>query len=382
MRRRGNGEGTLYRRTDGRWGATITLEDGSRKTYYGRNRREVQDRLKEIARARDLGLLVASADQLTGEYLVRWLEDSVLHSVRPKTYDSYELNVRRLQPLIGSVRLGSLSPAHVQSAYGALLRRGLSARSVHHAHAVLHKALKQAVLWNLIPRNPTEAASRPRPAQTEMQTLNEDEVRRLFEASVEDPMHALWVLLATTGLRLGEALGLKWDDLDSQGGRLAVRRALQRQRGAGLVFVEPKTGKSRRTVHLAAGTIRVLSEHRQRQRRARLRNGTTWQEGNLVFCTESGLPLEGGQVSWRFHKALEAAGLPRIRVHDLRLTAATLLLTRGVHPKVVQEMLGHSTITLTLDTYSHVAPALHAEAAAEMEALFSESASWAAGGLM
>src|ERR1700724_3669316 len=144
MRRRGNGEGTLYRRSDGRWGATVTLADGGRKTFYGRNRRQVQDRLKALERQREQGLLIASAEQLTGDFLARWLEDSVRNSVRPKTFDSYELNVRRLQPLIGSVRLGSLSPAHVQSAYGALLRRGLSARSVHHAHAVLHKALKQA----------------------------------------------------------------------------------------------------------------------------------------------------------------------------------------------------------------------------------------------
>jgi integrase len=373
MRRRGNGEGTLYRRSDGRWGATVTLDDGRRKTFYGRNRREVQERLKDLARQREQGLLVASADQLTGDFLARWLEDTVRNSVRPKTYDSYELNVRRLQPLIGSVRLGSLSPAHVQSAYGALLRRGLSARSVHHAHAVLHKALKQAVLWNMIPRNATDAASRPRPVATEMKTLNEDEVRRLFEATADDRMHALWVVLVTTGLRLGEALGLRWDDLDSQSGRLAVRRALQRQRGNGLVFVEPKTGKSRRTVYLAAGTVRVLSDHRQRQREERLLNGPAWQESTLVFCTGIGRPLEGGQVSWRFHKALGAAGLPRIRVHDLRHTAATLLLTRGVHPKVVQEMLGHSTIALTLDTYSHVAPALHREVATQMEHLFQQA---------
>jgi len=370
MRRRGNGEGTLYRRSDGRWGATVTLDDGGRKTYYGHSRMQVQDRLKELARQRDQGLLIASADQLTGDFLARWLEDTVRNSVRPKTYDSYELNVRRLQPLIGSVRLGSLSPAHVQGAYGALLRRGLSARSVHHAHAVLHRALKQAVLWNMIARNPTDAASRPRPVRTEMKTLSEDEVRRLFETTEDDRMHALWVLLVTTGLRLGEALGLRWDDLDPESGRLAVRRALQRQRGNGLVFVEPKTGKSRRTVHLAAGTLRVLSEHRQRQREARLLNGPAWQEGNLVFCTDIGRPLEGGQVSWRFHKALGLAGLPRIRLHDLRHTAATILLTRGVHPKVVQEMLGHSTVTLTLDVYSHVVPALHAEAAAQMDAVF------------
>src|SRR5207302_8961331 len=141
------------------------------------------------------------AEQLTGDYLARWLEDTVRNSVRPKTYESYDLNVRRLRPLIGSIQLGSLSPAHVQGAYGTLLRGGLSARSVHHTHAVRHRALKQAVLWNLIPRNPTEAASRPRPARTEMKALDELEVRQLFESSEEDRFHALWVVLTTTGIR-------------------------------------------------------------------------------------------------------------------------------------------------------------------------------------
>jgi integrase len=334
----------------------------------------VQDRLKELARQREHGLLIASVDQLVGDFLARWLEDTVRNSVRPKTYDSYELNVRRLQPLIGSIRLISLSPAHVQSAYGALLRRGLSARSVHHAHAVLHRALKQAVLWDMIARNPTDAASRPRPVRTEMKTLSVDEVRRLFEASEDDRFHALWVILATTGVRLGEALGLRWEDVDLAGGRMMVKRALQRQRGKGLVFVEPKTGRSRRTIHLAQRAVSALGRQKRLQAEERLISGPEWQEHGLVFATDVGRPVEGGQVNWRFHKALKSAGLPDMRVHDLRHTAATILLTLGVHPKIVQEMLGHSTVTLTLDTYSHVAPALHAEAASQLDRLFAAAA--------
>ena len=371
MKRRFNGEGTIYPRADGRWGGTVTLEDGSRKTVYGRDPATVQDKIQELRRAREQGLLLASAKARTSDYLVRWLEDTARPSIRPRTYESYELNVRRLMPLIGFVRLGSLSPAHIQAAYGRLMQRGLTANSVRQAHVVLHRALRQAMQWGMIPRNPADAVSPPRANRREMQVLDEHELRRLFETNDDDDMHALWVLLATTGLRLGEALGLKWDDLDPKSGRLTIQRALQRQRGAGLVFVEPKTNKSRRTVHLAAGTLRALAEHRQRQREQRLRKRLTWEENNLAFCSEIGRPLEGGQVSWRFHKALRTAGLRRMRVHDLRHTAATHLLTRGVHPKVVQELLGHSTITLTLDTYSHVAPALHAEVASHMETLFS-----------
>jgi integrase len=375
MRRRGNGEGTIYRRSDGRWGATITLEDGGRKTLYGRNRREVQDLLKEVLRQRENGLLVASAEQLTGDYLARWLEDTVRNSVRPKTFESYDLNVRRLQPLIGSVKLGSLSPAHDQSAYGALMRRGLSARSVNHAHAVLHKSLKQAVLWNLIPRNPTEAASRPRPVRTEMKTLTEVEVRRLFETTENDRLHALWVVLASTGVRLGEALGLRWEDFDLAAGRITIKRALQRHRGKGLVFVEPKTARSRRTVYLARGAVEALTRHKRGvQAQERLAAGPDWHENDLVFTTDVGRPMDGGHINNRFHRALAAARLPDLRVHDLRHTAATLLLSRGVHPKIVQELLGHSTITLTLDTYSHVAPSLQAGVADHMERLFGSPA--------
>jgi len=370
MTRRGNGEGTVYRRSDGRWGATLTRTDGKRQTVYAQSRRDVQDRLSVLIRARQDGLLIASPTQSTGAYLERWVTDTVRPSVRPLTFQSYELNVRRLRPFLGRVRLSALSPAHVQAAYGGLLRTGLSARSVEQAHAVLHRALGQAVMWGMIPRNPCDAVSVPRPERREMQSLVEEQVQRLFRATEEERLHALWVLLATAGLRLGEALGLRWSDLDLEGGRLIVRRALQRQTGVGMVFVEPKTGRSRRTVHLAQGTVRALRAHRDRQGVERRRAGELWNENELVFCTEVGRPIEPGYVNWRLHKALKAAGLPPIRVHDLRHTAASLLLTRGVHPKVVQEMLGHTKIQLTLDTYSHVLPALHAEVATHMDDLF------------
>jgi len=203
-----------------------------------------------------------------------------------------------------------------------------------------------------------------------MQTLTEEEVGRLFQASRGHRLHALWVLLATTGLRIGEALGLLWSDVDFASGRLVVNRALQRQPGVGYVFVEPKTAKSRRTVYLAQGTLASLAEHRRRQREDQLAAGSEWNNSGLVFATPVGRPVDGTWAIKWFHRALDQGGLPRVRIHDLRHTAATHLLRRGVHPKVVQELLGHSTISLTLDTYSHVAPALHAEVAKHMQVLF------------
>ena len=202
-----------------------------------------------------------------------------------------------------------------------------------------------------------------------MRTLTSEQVETLFEASTDDRFRPLWVTLVTTGLRLGEATGLQWSDIDLDGARLTVRRALQRQRGAGLVLVEPKTSRSRRTLHLSAVTVAALREQRHRQTLERLA-ADVWNDRGLVFSTTTGNPIDPPFVSLRLGRALRKAGLPRVRVHDLRHTFATLMLARGVHPKVVQEMLGHSTITLTLDTYSHTTPALHLEASRQMDTLF------------
>lgn len=369
MGRRGHGEGTIYKRADGRWEGAITVEGRKRKRVYGKTRREVREQLTIILRAQQKGTLMIVPSQTVAQYLSRWLDDAK-HGVRVRTFECYELNVRRLIPHIGKLRLSALTPAHVQATYTALLDSGLSRRSVELAHSVLHRALHQAVQWRLLGYNATEAVSVPRPERHEMKTLTEEQVRQLFVTSTEDRFHALYVLLATTGLRLGEALGLKWEDIDFNAGRIAIRRALQRQHGAGLVLVEPKTERSRRTVHLADGTVVSLREQRRQQLEERLAAGPVWQGMGLVFATVSGKPIDAWRVNESFRKALERANLPKIRVHDLRHTAATLLLAQGTHPKVVQELLGHSTITLTLDTYSHVIPALHEEVAAKMNVLF------------
>ncbi len=371
MAKRGNGEGSIYRRkSDGRW-VGVLIAGGRRKSFYSKKRQVVQERLATALRNRQQGLVVAGPNQTVAQYLNHWLQESVSTSVRPRTLESYDLNVRRLMPHLGKLRLNALGPAAIQGAYAALLRRGLSRRSVEQAHAVLHCALRQALLWGLMGRNPTEAVVVPRGARREMKTLTDDQVRLLFETTEGSRLHALWVLLVTTGLRLGEALGLTWPDIDFNRGSLTVRRALQRlpKRLGGVVLVEPKTGRSRRTVYLAPGTVAALAEHRSRQGDEPL-----VPSERFVFTGITGRPLDASSVSDHFHRALRQAGLPNVRVHDLRHTAATHLLTRGVHPKVVQDLLGHSTISLTLDTYSHVSPALHAQVPDHMEVLFGRPA--------
>jgi integrase len=307
--------------------------------------------------------------QTVSKYLDFWLR-SIKGSIRPRTYESYDLNVRRLTPSIGSFRLSALKPAPIEAAYAGLRAGGLSNRSIRQAHIVLHGAMKKAVQWELIGRNPCDAVSAPRADRQEMKTFDETQVKRLFEASKDDRLHALWVVLVTSGVRLGEAIGLQWQDLDLSRGSITINRSLQRQREAGVVLVEPKTKASRRKVFLAASTMAALDEHRNRQLLERVAAATVWQGGGLIFCRPDGRPLEGSNLSSEFHKLLERAELPRLRIHDLRHTAATLLLAKGVHAKVVQEMLGHTTITITLDTYSHVAQGMHEEAARTMDSLF------------
>ncbi len=371
MARRGSGEGSIYQRADGRWVAYIRLSDGRKKFFTATTRRDVQRRLGQALISQREGTLVSVREASVAQYLERWLA-AIEPSVRVRTHEVYALNVRRLIPHLGRGRLSALEPAVIQACYATLLRRGLSARSVEQAHTVLHNALRQAVRWNLLARNPAEAVTAPRPRRRELQVLSEEQVRRLLQVTRDDRLHPLWALLVTTGLRVGEALGLKWMDLDLEEGSAVIQRALQRQRGRGLVFVEPKTARSRRMVPLPDGTAALLRAARIRQAAERLQAGPLWQDSDLVFCHLNGRPLDTSWLSGQLHRVATGHGLPPIRVHDLRHTAATHLLTRGVHPKIVQDLLGHSTITLTLDTYSHVIPSLTRQAAIHMNTLFPE----------
>lgn len=367
--RRGFGEGSIYPRGEGRWVSYLRLPDGRKKFFTGHTREVVKEKLQEAQRQAHAGQLVLGRDQLVSLYLERWLADAVRHSVRPRTYENYDLCIRRLLPHIGRVRLRSLTPEHIQHALGKLLDGGLARRTVRQVHMVLRRALKQAVLWRMLPTNPSDAVKPPRADRKEMRTLNEVEVRHLLAVTVGMRDHGLWVLLVTTGLRLGEALALRWSDIDFAERRAVVGRAVQHQRGVGLAFVEPKSARSRRTVPLPPETLQALEGQRRANDDDRRNAGSQWQANDLVFPNPVGRPRNMTYRAISFHAALKRAGLPRLRLHDLRHTAATHLLTKHVHPKVVQDLLGHSTIAITLDTYSHVMPALAKEASALMSSL-------------
>ncbi|MBI4491737.1 MAG: site-specific integrase [Chloroflexi bacterium] len=372
--RRGHGEGSIHQREDGRWVAVVDQgwKDGKRqrKYLYGETRREVSEKLKAALHDQAAGLPLPSERQTVGQFLERWLEDSAKPNVRPRTFTRYhDLLTLHAIPTLGKRPLAKLSAQDLQALYGQKLDQ-LAARTVGHLHRVLHCALRDALRWGLVARNVCDAVQPPKVARPEMQVLAPEQARQLLAAADGEPLEALYVLAVTAGLRQGELFGLKWQDLDLEAGRLQVRRTLGRVRKQGFLESEPKSARSRRSITLTPLAIGALRHHRARQLEQRLAVGSAWEDRGLVFCNAVGRPLEPSNLlrrSWR--PLLKKAGLPRIRFHDLRHTAATLLLAQGVHPKIVQEMLGHSTISLTLDTYSHLLPNLQDEAAAKMQAI-------------
>jgi integrase len=299
--------------------------------------------------------------------LSRWLEDSVKDTVRNTTYERYEqISRTHIAPMVGGIKLKALSPTHVRGLYKEKLS-SLSPRTVQYIHVTLHKALKQAVGDGLIPRNATEAVKPPQVRREEIRPLTPEQVKVLLDAASGDRLEALYVLAIHTGLRQGELLGLKWDDIDLEAGTLQVRRALITGRG-GPQLAAPKTKGSRRRVSLTEAAAEALKGHLERQLEEIDRAGSLWQENGLVFASETGTPLDRRYLtSRRFKPLLKRAGLPHFRFHDLRHTCATLLLTKNVNPKVVSEMLGHSSIAITLDTYSHVLPNMQDSAARALE---------------
>jgi integrase len=317
---------------------------------------------------RDDGLFFDADNLKVGEYLERWLADSVLDTVRPTTYERYEQIVRiHVRPALEGVKLKNLTPAHVRGLYREKLQAGLSPRTVQYIHVTLHKALKQAVQDGLIPRNATEAVKAPQVRRQEISPLSAEQVKVLLETACGDRLEALFVLAIHTGLRQGELLGLKWEDVDLESGTVRVRRTLATTK-SGPMLTAPKTKGSRRSVKLTQGASDALRSHLTRQLQEIDRVGSLWRENGLVFASETGEPLDRRYLtSRRFKVLLKSAGLPAIRFHDLRHTCATLLLTKNVNPKIVSEMLGHATIAITLDTYSHVLPNMRDQAAAAME---------------
>lgn len=308
------------------------------------------------------------------EFLDNWLEVAARPRVSQRTADGYaDLLQRYIRGPLGHKRLNKLQPLDIQRVYGAMLARGLSARVIRHTHSVLHNALKQAVKWGMITRNPSDLVELPKVPHKERRVLSPDEAVR-FLAATHTSLHGLVFEFALlTGMRPEEYLALKWADIDFERSTSTVRRALVRHKGS-WSFQETKTARSRRTIFLPAQLLHRLAAHKRQQAAQRLQLGSLWQSFDLVFCSETGTPLSIPNLTYRyFRPILEKAELPRLRLYDLRHSCATLLLIAEENPKVVSERLGHSTIVLTLDTYSHVLPTMQQNATAKLEKLLYEN---------
>ncbi len=379
--------GSIRRRGKDGWGLTIDLGRDAQGRRLRRfltvrgTKKEAERVLSEALHQRDTGIDIAPNKITVGDFLERWLRDYATEQVAASTLQRYQGIVRHhLAPALGRVRLRDLRPAHIQAAYSSFQRRdgrgeSLSAKTVKEHHAILREALSWAVKWQLLAANPADAVSAPRAQRREMRVLSPEGAQRFLEAASDTPHYTFFYLALQTGARSGELLALRWSDVDLDGGTLRIVRTARFARGQGIVFSQPKTQRSRRPVALSPDTVAALREHRREQLEQRMQVGPGYEENGLVFADALGRPVYDSTVRRVFYGVVKAADVGPLRVHDLRHTAATLMLQAGVHPKIVSERLGHATVSITLDTYSHVLPDMQREAASALDGVLAATGS-------
>jgi len=367
--KRGNSEGTIRKRRDGRWEARVVLDDGTRKSLYGKTRAEVSRVLDQARRDREHGLAALNDRQTVGEYLTSWIE-RYRQRRRYSSYARYERVIRlHLLPALGKLTLSKLTAQQVETFYARKLRDGDAPSAVRFCHKVLRAALSDAVRLGLVHRNVASLSKQPRARTRKMAVYNEEQARTLLDAARTDPLDALIALALSTGMREGELLALKWQDVDLDRATLLVHANLI-WTPEGRIFEEAKTEHSRRRIAMTQTAVDALRRHRSRQAEDRLRLGEAWTDLGLVFPNAIGAPHDATYLTQhKYRRLVRTAGLPFIRFHDLRHTTATLLLARGVNVKVVSEMLGRSNIAITLGIYGHVLPHMQQQAAAVMDAV-------------
>jgi integrase len=361
-----NGEGTVYESThDGYWKTELTV-GGKTIKRSSRTKEEAEAKLAELVRERSEGLEMGSDQQTVGQYLALWLRDAKQPSTRPHTYASYRGRLEHIRKALGATKLHALKPGQITTCYAEMHRAGLQPITIAGIHRVLNAALNDAVKANLLTRNPAVSAVVPRVERKRMETFTAEQLALILNDSRGTRWHALWAILAMTGMRYGEAAGLTWADIEH--GVAQIQRSVSWDKEGRLTLAETKTSRSRRSVHLPEVAIQALAAHRKLQVEMRLQ-ADTWEDRNLIFTNLRGGLMQESTAHNAWMAMRDRLKLPNLRIHDLRHTAATLLLQKGVHPKVVQEMLGHSSITITLDRYSHVIPAMHKQAAQTMDSL-------------
>ena len=375
-------KGHIKQRSKGSWTIWVDLgrdpETGKRKqqtsTVRG-SKKDAERELRVVLTRIEGGAYVKPAKMTVGEYLEQWLQDYCKTNLAPHTAQSYEFFVRRhIKPALGQIPLTQLKPEHLQHLYADKLstgRRdgngGLGNRSVRYIHITLHKALKSAVKLGMIARNPADAVDVPKVKRHEMQVMSETDIHIFLEYAKSTPYYALFYTALFTGMRRSELLALRWSDVDLLLCQASVNRTLHQLHNGDIIFQQPKTDKGRRLIALSPSTAVVLREHREAQEKVSQALGMTISEDDLVFCRYDGKPLLPDSITQAWRKLARQCGLKGIRLHDARHTHASLMLKQGVHPKIVQERLGHASISITLDTYSHVAPGLQQSAATRFD---------------
>jgi len=372
--------GQIVSRGRRRWLVRVFLgrdRETRRRRYHNRTvhgtARRAQEYLTKMLRERDLGRGLEASETTLGEFLDRWLETAARARLREKSYRSYESLLRRyIRPVLGERILSTITPLDVQAACQQMVDRGLSSRTVRYTHSVLRSAMRQAMRWRLLLQDPTEGAQLPRLGRREMRVLSAEQSRIFLQAAQKTHYGSVFAVALTTGMRPSEYLALKWSDIDWERGTVGVVRTLEKVKGSWR-FADTKRDRSRRAIKLQEWVLEAL----RRLHAGRQRSECDMPEAaDLVFTTPTGRPIHSDKLAKRFKAILRQAGLPLIRLYDLRHTTATLALSAGVPPKVVAEQLGHASAAFTLDVYSHVLPHMQAGAASRVEALlFPESRS-------
>jgi len=391
-KKRSNGEGSIYKRKDGKWCATITLCNDlltgkpKRQSFYGSTRQEVSNKLIESQSRIQNGSYIEPSNLTLGQWLDYFLYEYKKASIRPKTFENYEYLIRvHLKPRIGKEPIIKLTPEIIQNFYNFLSSKGrsdgkggLSPKTVRSIHNLLHDSLTQAVKSGKLLRNVSEATTLPRKQPKQIQPLSMDDELKFLETAATDRLGIAFIVSLSTGMRLGELLGLSWSCVDLSNGIINVKQALVRVKifdenhnyESKLIFQEPKTNAGKRNIPIPPTVLALVNTHRLNQLKEKLLVGDKYKDGDLVFCTELGSPIEPRNFIRKFQQLLRLSGLEKTNIHSLRHTYATRLLELNEHPKVVQELLGHATIAVTLDIYSHVFPEIKKAAADKINDLF------------
>jgi len=376
-RKRGQGEGSVYRRKDGRWAASISQVNGKRRTFYGRTAAQAREKLATAQHAIAQGLPLPSEQLTVARFAQDWLA-GIRPTVRPATWQHYESLIRiHVLPALGRARLARLEPSHLQQLYSDRLAAGMSPTTVRHVHKVIHLMLERAVRWGAVVRNVARLSDPPRATRRDLPMVTAEQAGQLLTVAHDHRLEAVFVLALTTGARMSELLGLTWTAVDLDRGNLTIQATLQWIDGEPRL-VEPKTARSRRTIALAPMAIAAFKRHRTRQLEEALRAGPAWDNSlNLCFTSQLGEPLKRHAVLRRdFRPLARAANLPSsLTFHDLRHIAASLALSKNVPWTLVSEMLGHANVSTTMNVYAHTVPGTEGQMADAMEAVFNRAES-------